>query len=131
MIKIAFPKDFEKIRKLFPEKEKEKDLYIVCEESERSIVLGAIRFFYQKNQVEILEIVMCYHGEQQLEVFDGLIRTLLFRMAEEGCTEVVVNLPVKGFMEYFEGHGFKQEQNVLRHKGFPEEFFRPCGGCSA
>lgn len=131
MIKIGFPKDFGKIKGLFPEKEKENDLYIVCEEAEKSVVLGAVRFYYKGNTVEIHEVVMPYQGEQAWEVFDGMIRTLLFKMAEEECTSVRVHHPKDLSKKYFEDHGFIWEREDLVHHSFPGEFFKPCGGCSA
>lgn len=129
MVKIGYPRDFGEIRKFFPEKEKERDLYIVAEDTEKSEILGAVRFFYKKEQVDIFEMVMVYEGEEFLAIFDGIIRTLLFKMAEEECTTLVVHNPQGDWKKYFEDHEFQRISNDLVHHSFPGEFFKPCKGC--
>lgn len=130
MVKIGFPKEFSQIKALFPEKEKERDLYIAAENTENSEILGAIRFFYRDEQVDIYEMIMTYEGKQVMAVFDGIIRTLLFKMAEEGCTAVTVQRAAGEFADYFKGHEFAEENGMLIHRAFPGEFFKPCAGCS-
>lgn len=44
MIKIGFPRAFSQIQALFQEKEKERDLYIIAEDTAKSEILGAVRF---------------------------------------------------------------------------------------
>jgi hypothetical protein len=130
MIKIGFPRDFSQLKVHFPEKEKERDLYIVAEDTETSKMLGAIRFFYQKNRVDIYENLQLYQGEQYPVIFDGMIRTLLYKMAEEECTMVAVHHVPEELEKYFCDHDFTQEAGVLVHQDFPDEFFKPCPGCS-
>lgn len=130
MVKIGFPKKFEEIKKLFPEKEKERDLYIIAEDTEKSELLGAIRFMYEKEQVDILEMIMIDQGETSMAVFDGVVRTLLFKMAQEECTVLVVHNAGGAMKKYFEDHEFLMEEDKLIHRSFPGEFFKPCSGCS-
>jgi len=130
MIKIGFPRDFSQLKVLFPEKEKERDLYIAAEDTETAKILGAIRFFYKGNQVDIYEMKMLYQDEQYMAVFDGIIRTLLAKMAEEGCTTVVIHEVMGEFKKYFMDHGFIIESGTYIHKTYPDEFFKPCPGCS-
>ncbi|HEY5556925.1 hypothetical protein [Acetobacterium sp.] len=130
MVKIGFPKDFGKIKNLFPEKEKEQDLYIAAENTETSELFGAVRFSYKKEQVDIFEMIMVYQGEDSMAIFDGIIRTLLFKMADEECTTLVVRNAQGECKKYFEDHGFKIESGNLVHHSFPGEFFKPCSGCS-
>ena len=130
MVKIGFPRAFSQIQGLFPEKEKERDLYIVAEDTAKSEILGAVRFFYGQEQVDIYEIIMISQGDQALAVFDGIIRTLLYRMAEGGCTILSVKGATGEFAKYFKEHEFTEEGEVLIHRAFPGEFFKPCAGCS-
>lgn len=130
MVKIGFPKKFEEIKKLFPEKEKERDLYIIAEDTEKSELLGAIRFMYEKEQVDIFEMIMIDQGEKSMAVFDGIVRTLLFKMAQEECTALVVHNAEGAMKKYFEDHEFLMEEDKLIHRSFPGEFFKPCPGCS-
>ena len=130
MIKIGFPRDFSQLKVLFPEKEKERDLYIVAENTETSEMLGAIRFFYKKNRVDIYEAIRLYQGAQYMVIFDGMVRTLLYKMAEEECTTVAVHQAKEEVEKYFMDHEFTKEAEVLMHKDFPGEFFKPCSGCS-
>ncbi len=130
MIKIGFPRAFSQIQALFPEKEKERDLYIVAEDTAKSEVLGAVRFFYSEEQVDIYEMIMTYQGEQAMEVFDGIIRTLLYKMAEEGCTTLSVQGATGEFATYFKDHELTEEGEKLIHRDFVGEFFKPCAGCS-
>ena len=130
MIKIGFPRDFSQLKVLFPEKEKERDLYIAAEDTETSKILGAIRFFYTENQVDIFEMVMTYQGDQYMAVFDGIVRTLLYKMAEEGCTSLSVRGAKQEFEAYFMDHEFTEDAEGLSHADFPGEFFKPCAGCS-
>jgi len=130
MVKIGFPRAFSQIQALFPEKEKERDLYIVAEDTAKSEILGAVRFFYGAEQVDIYEMIMTYQGDQAMAVFDGIIRTLLYKMAEEGCTALSVKGATGEFAAYFKDHAFTEEGEVLIHRSFPGEFFKPCAGCS-
>lgn len=130
MVKIVFPRDFAQIRKLFPEKDKEKDLYIMAENTANNDILGAIRFFYRNEQVDIYEVIMCFEGDQAMPVFDGIVRTLLYKMAEEECTRLVVHNASGEVAEYFKNHGFDESSDKLIHDSFPGEFFKPCAGCS-
>lgn len=130
MIKIGFPRAFSQIQALFPEKEKERDLYIVAEDTAKSEILGAVRFFYGEEQVDIYEIIMTFQGNQAMAVFDGIIRTLLFKMAEEGCTALSVKGATGEFATYFKEHELSEEGDVLIHRDFQGEFFKPCAGCS-
>lgn len=130
MIKIGFPRDFSQIQALFPEKEKERDLYILAEDTAKSEILGAVRFFYKAEQVDIYEIVMTYQGDQVMAVFDGIIRTLLYKMAEEGCTTLSVQGATGEFAAYFKDHELIEEGEMLIHRDFVGEFFKPCAGCS-
>lgn len=130
MIKIGFPREFGQLKVLFPEKEKERDLYIVAEDTEKSEMLGAIRFFYNENQVDIFETILLFQGEQNMAIYDGMIRTLLYKMVEEGCSSVSVRVGKEEFEEYFKDHEFVEESGVLVHKDFIGEFFKPCPGCS-
>jgi len=130
MVKIGFPRDFEEMRKLFPEKEKEQDLFIAAEDTDTNEILGAIRFLYKNEQVDIFEMVMVNQGEQSMAIFDGIARTLLFKMAEEGCTTLVVHNAQDELKKYFEDHEFEEVSGNLRHNSFPGEFFKPCSGCS-
>lgn len=130
MVKIGFPRAFSQIQALFPEKEKERDLYIVAEDTAKSEILGAVRFFYGEKQIDIYEIIMTYQGEQAMAVFDGIIRTLLFKMAEEGCTILSVKNATGEFAAYFKAHELSEEGDELIHRDFQGEFFKPCAGCS-
>ncbi|MGV8905342.1 MAG: hypothetical protein ACOH15_01950 [Acetobacterium sp.] len=130
MVKIGFPKDFGKIKKLFPQKEKEQDLYIAAEDTETSEILGAVRFSYKNERVDIFEMIMVYQGEGAMAVFDGIIRTLLFKLADEECTTVVVHNAQGEMKKYFEEHEFQVESGHLIHHSYPGEFFKPCSGCS-
>jgi len=130
MVKIGFPNDFSKIKKLFPQKEKERDLYIAAEDTETSEILGAVRFSYEKEQVDIFEMIMVYQGEDSMAIFDGIIRTLLFKLADEECTTVVVHNAQGEIKKYFEEHEFQVESDNLVHRSYPGEFFKPCSGCS-
>jgi hypothetical protein len=130
MIKIGFPRAFSQIQALFPEKEKERDLYIVAEDTAKSEILGAVRFFYGNEQVEIYEMIMTFQGDQAMAVFDGIIRTLLYKMAEEGCTALSVKGATGEFATYFKDHGFTEAEEGLIHQAFVGEFFKPCAGCS-
>jgi len=130
MIKIGFPRDFGQLKVLFPEKEKERDLYIIAEDTETSEMLGVIRFFYKKNQVDIYETIMLYQREQSMVIFDGMIRTLLYKMAKEECISVTVRAVEEEFEKYFKDHEFVEESGVLIHKDFASEFFKPCPGCN-
>lgn len=130
MVKIGFPREFDQIKALFPEKEKERDLYIVAENTANSEILGAVRFFYRNEQVDIYEMIMTYEGDQVIAVFDGIIRTLLYKMAEEGCTALTVQGATGELAEYFKEHEFSEEDDRLIHRAFPGEFFKPCAGCS-
>jgi hypothetical protein len=130
MVKIGFPREFDQIRKLFPEKEKEKDLYIVAENTVNNDLLGAIRFFYHDDQVDIYEMIMGFEGDQAMAVFDGIVRTLLYKMAEEECTRLIVHNASGEMAEYFRNHGFEDSSDMLIHNSFPGEFFKPCAGCS-
>ncbi|WP_373483783.1 hypothetical protein [Acetobacterium sp.] len=130
MIKIGFPREFSQIQALFPEKEKERHLYIVAEDTTKSEILGAVRFFYGEEQVDIYEIIMTCHGDQAMAVFDGIIRTLLYKMAEEGCTALSVKGATKEFAAYFKEHELTEEGDVLIHRDYQGEFFKPCAGCS-
>ncbi len=130
MVKIGFPKSFSQIQALFPEKEKERDLYIVAEDTAKSEVLGAVRFFYGAEQVDIYEMIMTYQGDQAMAVFDGIIRTLLYKMAEEGCTILTVQGYTGEFTTYFKEHELIEEGEKLIHRDFVGEFFKPCAGCS-
>lgn len=129
MVKIGYPREFEKIRPLFPQKEKEKDLYISAEDTESGAVLGAIRFFYRADTVYLYETQMPYQGEQSMVVFDGIVRTLLFKMGEEECVKAVVRRQESNLDQYFIEHGFVEQDSELRHDNFPAEFFKPCEGC--
>lgn len=130
MIKIGFPRDFGQLKVFFPEKEKERDLYIVAEDTENTEMLGAIRFFYNENRVDIYETVLLNQGEQKMAIFDGMIRTLLYKMAEDGCASVAVRVGKKEFEKYFIDHEFAEESGMLVHQDFVGEFFKPCPGCS-
>lgn len=130
MVKIGFPKDFGKIKKLFPEKEKEQDLYIAAENTENSEILGAVRFLYKEEQVDIFEMIMVYQGADSMAIFDGIIRTLLFKLADEECTTLVVHNAQGELKKYFEEHAFQIESGNLVHRSYPGEFFKPCPGCS-
>lgn len=130
MVKIGFPREFSQIQALFPEKEKERDLFIVAEDTVTSEILGAVRFFYGEEQVDIYEIIMTFQGNQAMAVFDGIIRTLLFKMAEEGCTALSVKGATGEFATYFKEHELSEEGDVLIHRDFQGEFFKPCAGCS-
>lgn len=130
MVKIGFPREFSQIQALFPEKEKERDLFIVAEDTATSEILGAVRFFYGEEQVDIYEIIMTFQGNQAMAVFDGIIRTLLFKMAEEGCTALSVKGATGEFATYFKEHELSEEGDVLIHRDFQGEFFKPCAGCS-
>lgn len=130
MVKIGFPREFSKIKALFPEKEKERDLYIVAENTENSEILGAVRFLFHDNQVDIFEMIMTYDQKQSMDVFDGIIRTLLFKMAEDGCTILAVHGAAGELEKYFIDHEFIEESDALVHKNYPAEFFKPCAGCS-
>lgn len=130
MVKIGFPKDFGKIKNLFPEKEKEQDLYITAEDTDTSEILGALRFSYKNEQVDIFEMVMVYQGEDSMAIFDGIVRTLLFKMSDEECTTLVVHNAQGEWEKYFEDHEFKIESGNLVHHSFSGEFFKPCSGCS-
>ena len=130
MVKIGFPKDFSQIQALFPEKEKERDLYIVAEDTAKSEILGAVRFFYGAEQVDIYEMIMTVKGDQGMAIFDGIIRTLLYKMAEDGCISISVAGATGEFASYFKEHEFIELGDVLIHKAFSGEFFKPCAGCS-
>lgn len=130
MVKIGFPREFNQIRALFPEKEKERDLYIVAEDTVSSEILGVVRFFYGAEKVDIYEVIMTGEGESAMAIFDGIIRTLLFKMAEEGCVVLAVQNVSAEFAKYFIKHGFEVKSGVLIHYDFPGEFFKPCAGCS-
>lgn len=130
MVKIGFPKDFSTIKKLFPEKEKEQDLYIAAEDIETSQIMGAVRFSYEKERIDIFEMIMVYQGQDFMAIFDGIIRTLLFKLADEECTTVVVHNAQGELKKYFEEHAFETESENLIHCSFPDEFFKPCPGCS-
>lgn len=130
MVKIGFPRDFSQLKALFPEKEKERDLYIVAEDTDTEKILGAIRFFYKGNQVDIYETVMTYQGEQYMAVFDGIVRTLLYKLAEDGCTSVAIHGAENEYRQYFSDHEFTEASGCLNHPDFPAEFFKPCAGCS-
>ncbi len=130
MVKIGFPRAFSQIKALFPEKEKERDLYIVAEDTVSSEILGVVRFFYGAEKVDVYEIIMMSEGEPAMAIFDGIIRTLLFKMAEEGCVMIAVHDAPAEFAEYFIKHGFQDQSGVLSHHDFPGEFFKPCAGCS-
>jgi len=130
MVKIGFPRDFEEMRKLFPEKEKEMDLFIAAEDTDTNKILGAVRFLYEKQQVDIFEMVMVNQGDQSMAIFDGIVRTLLFKMAEEGCTTLVVHNAQGELKKYFEEHELEAASGNLVHHDFPGEFFKPCAGCS-
>jgi hypothetical protein len=129
MVKIGFPREFEKIAFLFPEKEKQKDLFLMAEDTETNQVMGVIRFYYTGDQVTIYEIKMPYQGEGRLSVLDGMVRTLFFKMAEQECHEAVVKPSGNVFDEYFQGHQFKKTKQGLVNSDFPAEFFKPCEGC--
>lgn len=129
MVKIGFPREFEKIAFLFPEKEKKKDLYIAAEDTETDEVMGAIRFYFTGEQVNVYEIKMPFQGEGRLSVLDGLVRTLFFKMAEQECTKALVAPSGNVFDEYFMGHQFVKTELGLLHTDFPAEFFKPCEGC--
>ncbi|MBC3795776.1 hypothetical protein [Acetobacterium tundrae] len=79
--------------------------------------------------MDIFEMIMIYRSDQYLVVFDGMIRTLLAKMAEEGCTIVSIHDVNEEFKKYFIDHEFIEESEVLMHKDFPGEFFKPCPGC--
>lgn len=130
MVKIGFPKAFSQIQALFPEKEKERDLYIVAENTVNSEILGAVRFLYKAEQVNIYEMIMTMKGDQAMAVFDGIIRTLLYKMAQDGCTSLSVKGASGEFAAYFKEHEFTEEGDTLIHKAFIGEFFKPCAGCS-
>ncbi|MDK2941296.1 MAG: hypothetical protein PWP56_809 [Acetobacterium sp.] len=130
MVKIGFPKAFSQIQALFPEKEKERDLYIVAEDTAKSEILGAVRFFYGAEQVDIYEMIMTVKGDQGMAIFDGIIRTLLYKMAEDGCISISVAGATGEFASYFKEHEFIESGDVLIHKAFSGEFFKPCAGCS-
>jgi len=130
MLKIGFPRAFSQIQTLFPEKEKERDLYIVAEDTAKSEILGAVRFFYGAEQVDIYEMIMTFQGDQAMAVFDGIIRTLLYKMAEEGCTALSVKGATGEFATYFKDHHFTEAGDLLIHQAYPGEFFKPCAGCS-
>ena len=65
-----------------------------------------------------------------MAVFDGIIRTLLYKMAEEGCTALSVKGATGEFATYFKDHGFTEAEEGLIHRAFVGEFFKPCAGCS-
>jgi hypothetical protein len=130
MVKIGYPRDFTELRKLFPEKEKEKNLYVMAKDVEKNEVLGVIRFMYHENQVDVLEIVMMKEGKEGLAVFDGIVRTLLFKMDTEECNRLVVHNPQGDYKKYFEGHELQCVDENLVHDNFAKEFFKPCVGCS-
>jgi hypothetical protein len=51
-------------------------------------------------------------------------------MAEEGCTALSVMGASGEFATYFKDHNFTEEGEVLTHRAYPGEFFKPCAGCS-
>ncbi len=129
MIKIGYPKKFARVKPYFPEKEKEKDLYIVAEETTSQTILAIIRFYYDDQRLFIHEVQMPYREKDYLAIFDGIVRTLLFRLAEEGYQKISVRTSEKAFDDYFLGHGFGLTKDRLSHDAFPAEFFKPCEGC--
>lgn len=129
MIKIGYPQNFERIKPYFPEKEKEKDLYIMAEDTRTDKIMGVIRFFYNDETLFIHEIQMPYRNEGYLDIFDGILRTLLFRMAEDEYKRVNVASSEEDFDKYFLDHGFFKREDTLIHEDFPAEFFKPCEGC--
>ncbi|WKY47256.1 hypothetical protein Q5O24_12960 [Eubacteriaceae bacterium ES3] len=129
MVKIGFPREFDKISFLFPEKEKQKDLYIAAEDTETDEVLGAIRFYYDDAQVSIYEIKMPCQSENRLSVLDGIVRTLFYKMAEMEFKKALVKPSGNVFDEYFLGHKFIKGLDGLVNEDFPAEFFKPCEGC--
>lgn len=129
MIKIGYPQNFDRIKPYFPEKEKEKDLYIMAEDTETHELMGIVRFFYDASTLSIYEIQMPYRGEQYLSIFDGIIRTLLFKLAGDEYQKVSVKAGEQAFNQYFLNHKFRLVDDQLIHDNFPAEFFKPCEGC--
>ncbi len=129
MIKIGYPKNFARIKPYFPEKEKEKDLYIIAEDTETQDLMGMIRFFYDDQTLFIHEIQMPYRDKEYLAIFDGIVRTLLFKLAEDDYQKISVQTSEKAFDDYFLSHHFSLDGDQLRHDNFPAEFFKPCEGC--
>ncbi|MEF9918718.1 MAG: hypothetical protein RR310_02675 [Eubacterium sp.] len=126
MIKIMIPKSFDVVAPYFEKLEHQKYLYIVAMDDDELQVI--IRFKYKDDIVdvyEILEIAPNVSGA----ILDGIVRTMLFQMADLDCTTCRFHQIPERMKGYFENHGFTDCGEFQEHQDFANEFFKPCPGC--
>jgi hypothetical protein len=127
MLTISYPKNFELIKPYFPEEIDKKYLYISAQNE--SELYGIIQFIYKDDTVIIKKIWESGKIED-LSIFDGMIRGLLFPLYDVGCTKCVIETPQVRYLEYFKSHEFLQDGENWFHEDFNTEFFmKPCEGC--
>jgi len=128
MIEIAFPKETKALTSYFTEEQLKKNLFLVAKEDET--LLAIFRFMPKGEQVYLYE---CVTIEDTLEwgVFDGMIRTLLFNMADMDCQGVIVDktFSQQNWKEYFIKHQFIEKETIYENNDYFDEFFnKPCLG---
>ncbi|MDD2414443.1 MAG: hypothetical protein PHI94_04660 [Eubacteriaceae bacterium] len=128
MIKYCFPKNIEDLKGVFSPEQCQHCLFMAAYENE--MFLGAIRFHYQAPLFTI-DAIAWHQKDFNREVFDGLIRSLLYHGAEMMCDSCDVMQPLEAiFQDYFCSYGFKKDGRVLKLNHFPDRFFNHscCGG---
>lgn len=128
MIKIEFPKDTKTLTPYFTEDQLKKNLFLVAKSDET--LLAVFRFMPKKESVCLYE---CVTLEETLEwgIFDGMIRTLLFKMADLDCQTCIVNkdFSQQDWREYFIKHQFIEKEKTYENQHYFDEFFnKPCAG---
>lgn len=127
MIRIVVPRDFNMIAPYFKEDDSKRYLYLTAQDDEA--ILAVIQFKYKGTTATAYQI-QCIDKTVSDAVLDGLIRTMLFQMAEAGCESCVFMQVPERLKDYFIRHHFYEKDGNLKHDAYVDEFFKPCPGCS-
>ncbi|MDD4691919.1 hypothetical protein [Eubacterium aggregans] len=126
MLKFYFPKETDGMASFFEEDALRKSLIMAAEDEVG--LLALCRFIYSGSSAVIQEIVKVDHSAD-MEIFDGLLRSVLFHLMEMGCHSVEVFNGPEDLAEYFRGLGFTLEGDHWHHDDFPGALFCGCPSC--